>query len=191
MGNQREIVRGGNRREGRGRRSVGDWGKSGLGRGRRSAGVARAEVSGDGQREEIRSGSGQREEVGSIRKDGGQRMVVEIKKEVRGIVFEGDQREEVGEEHAQGAPPPQRLPWQGGFRPGKQPQGAGAGECAEGDSLGWGSGQEALIHPRTRSALFFPYQNSRENKTGVSRLMNSCGVVRGVQVPGLLLCFNP
>lgn len=29
-------------------------------------------------------------------------------------------------------------PGKGGFRPGKQPQGAGAGECGEGDSLALG-----------------------------------------------------
>lgn len=33
---------------------------------------------------------------------------------------------------------PSGFPWQGGFRPGEQPQGAGAGECREGDSLALG-----------------------------------------------------
>lgn len=50
------------------------------------------------------------------------------------VVVRGGQREEVGK-NTQGAPLHVGFPWHGGFRPGKQPQGAGAGVCGKGDSL--------------------------------------------------------
>lgn len=84
---------------------------------------------GGSQKEEVRRG-GQNEEV---RRGGGQRRgswVMVIKEEVRG--------RRPGRTHKEAPPLQLGFPWQGDFRPGKQPQGAGAGECREGDSLALG-----------------------------------------------------
>lgn len=90
------------------------------------------------------AGKGRRLWVMVVKEEVRRKMSGEVVMMVRGssseeVVVKGrSQRIEVGE-NTQGAPPSQvGFPWQGGFRPGEQPQGAGAGECREGDSLALG-----------------------------------------------------
>lgn len=71
----------------------------------------------------------------------------------------GGQREEVGETHTRSPPSPSGFPLAGGFRLGSSPRELVRGRAERGTVWLWGSGQEALIHPRSRSAFFFfPYQ---------------------------------
>ena len=70
--------------------------------------------------------------------------------------------------------------------PGKGASGLGSsprelvrGSVERGTAWLWGSGQEALIHPRTRSAFFSSHQKPREKKTGVNRLMRPEQLWRG------------
>ena len=76
--------------------------------------------------------------------------------------------------------------------PGKGASGLGSsprelvrGSVERGTAWLWGSGQEALIHPRTRSAFFFFFSPKTEGKkTGVNRLMRPEQLWRGEGITG-------
>lgn len=91
--------------------------------------------------------------------------VIKIKNWEKGVGGGGGQREsfrgtggrrrrseeDVGEQHT-GPPFPRGFPLDGGSGRGlREPV---RGSWGEGTALLWGSGQEALIHPRTRSDFF-------------------------------------
>lgn len=155
MKTRRELKWGGHRSDDwdRQREAVG-------GDGQRKSGP-REEIMGDGGR-----GGGQKE---AVRRGGGQREQV---------IGSGGQRkrsEGGGGEGTCKRPHPLQVgfPWQGGSRPGSSSRELVRGSVARGTVWLWGSGQEALIHPRTRSAFFLSPKprGKKHNKTGVNRLM--------------------
>ena len=63
-------------------------------------------------------------------------------------------------------PPPSGFPLAGGFRLGSSPRELVRGRAERGTVWLWGSGQEALIHPRSRSAFFFPLPKTKRGGGG-------------------------
>lgn len=70
-------------------------------------------------------------------------------------------------------------PGKGASGLGSSPRDLVRGSVERGTAWLWGSGQEALIHPRTRSAFFSLLTKNQGKKTGVNRLMRPEQLCRG------------